>query len=123
MAYILPEYYTVLEEHIAEQNASFTVRLNTECAVYQGHFPEQPIAPGVCNIQMLTECVSRAVNQPLCLTHIRQCRFISLVTPQKTPFLDINIQWEKKEEHVSFTATLSCQKEGLMTMKASAKTV
>ncbi len=30
----------------------FEVELLQDCDVYEGHFPGEPIAPGVCNIRM-----------------------------------------------------------------------
>ena len=120
MAYILPEYYSVLEAHIADGEASFTVKLNPDCRVYRGHFPGEPIAPGVCNIQMLTECASKAVGKSLLLSKIRQCRFTALVTPKETPFLDIRLQWRKEADEISFTASAGCQTEVFITLKANA---
>ena len=70
----------------------FDVALHADCDVYRGHFPGEPVSPGVCNIQMLKECVERVVGQPLLLNYIQQCRLTTLVTPVKHPHVEVRIR-------------------------------
>ena len=60
-----------------------TVELNPDCEVYKGHFPGNPISPGVCNLQMLRECVEHYTNKNLLIKGIKQCRYSALITPLK----------------------------------------
>ena len=50
MAELLPNFYKVTHsEHINETDWVVQVMLNPQHAIYSGHFPQQPVVPGVCN--------------------------------------------------------------------------
>lgn len=69
----------------------FEIALNAACEVYKGHFSETPVSPGVCNIQMVKECVEEVVSKPLILNYIQQCRLTTLVTPQQHPAVEVRV--------------------------------
>ena len=49
MAELLPNFYKVTHsEHINETDWVVQVMLNPQHAIYNGHFPQQPVVPGVC---------------------------------------------------------------------------
>ena len=54
MAELLPNFYKVTHsEHINETDWVVQVMLNPQHAIYNGHFPQQPVVPGVCMLQMI----------------------------------------------------------------------
>ena len=60
------KFYKVLRAHKEnEQKAVYHVAILPDCNVYQGHFPGNPVCPGVCNIQTIKECASLLVGKEL----------------------------------------------------------
>lgn len=56
----------------------------TMCAdhpVYQGHFPGNPITPGVMTLKMIRECVEAIEKKPLHYATIKNCRFAAVIRP------------------------------------------
>lgn len=88
---LLPDYYTILNRRSEGDATVFEIALNAACEVYKGHFPEMPVSPGVCNIQMVKECVEEVVGKPLILNYIQQCRLTTLVTPQQHPTVEVRV--------------------------------
>ncbi|MBR6177179.1 MAG: beta-hydroxyacyl-ACP dehydratase [Bacteroidales bacterium] len=90
---LIKDFYYV-ENHTAESDGShvYTVKLNANHSVYQGHFPERHITPGVCNIQMIKECIEDATSKRLTFTAIDRCRLTAMVTPEGSPILNIKVQ-------------------------------
>lgn len=86
-------YYTIINQQVNEQDAVFTVSLNPDCPVYEGHFPGNPIAPGACNIEMVRQCASLAIGQEIRLTAIRVCKFTMLLRPGEPEQLCIQLHW------------------------------
>lgn len=70
--------YTIVKQN---QNAIY-LHLKKEHPVYQGHFPGNPITPGVLTLQMIRECVSNAIGKNLRYHTIKKCRFLGLVKPE-----------------------------------------
>ena len=80
---LIANYYTIIKsEQLDERTFLFRFTLNPEAEVYRGHFPDNPIAPGVCTLQMIKECLQNILDRDtLRLSPIRQCRFTRLLRP------------------------------------------
>lgn len=79
--------YSVLEEKVDGWNALFTVKLNTSSFIYQAHFPNEPITPGVCIIQMGEELMGRllatnGIKNTAKIEKIKNVKFLSVLSPQ-----------------------------------------
>jgi len=89
----LLNFYTVVRQQILSQDEwLYTIRLNPDCEVYKGHFPNQPVAPGVCQLQAVKECAEAALGRPLRITHLKQCKFLRIIIPSECPELDIYLR-------------------------------
>lgn len=91
-------YYVKKKESLEDGGFLYEVSLNTKHKVYQGHFPEKPITPGVCNIQMIKELAEDVLSKPLTLKTIDRCRLTAMVTPDGSPTLNVKIKVEDGEK-------------------------
>ena len=48
-----------------ENNYSFVVTILPGHSIYEGHFPEQPVVPGVCTLTIIRECISRILEKEI----------------------------------------------------------
>ena len=126
-------YYHILSSEITTDAGVFRVALNADCEVYQGHFPGEPISPGVCNIQMIKECAERCLGYAgdnlltagedsetpsILLSHIRQCRLTTLVTPQQHPEVEVRVAiLSRCEDTITFRGTIGKAEEVYMELK------
>ncbi|MCR5003798.1 MAG: hypothetical protein K5984_05445 [Bacteroidales bacterium] len=111
---LIDDFYEVVDRQDQEDGSVlFNVRLNPQCKVYEGHFPGEPIAPGVCNIEMMRECAELVAGKPLKLEEISLCRFLKLVTPSEVTQAQIKISLSPVLE-----AVLSSGGEDYVTLKA-----
>ena len=53
------KYYKVTDGKTDGPNGIFRIQLLPDSDVYRGHFPGNPVCPGVCNIEMIKECTAR----------------------------------------------------------------
>ena len=98
MTELFNNYYTITNQQTVGNVALFDVILLPECSVYEGHFPGKPVAPGVCNIQMIRELVERVTGKQLLLAYIDRCKFTHLITPQQHRELQIRIELSENPE-------------------------
>ncbi|MGN0187093.1 MAG: beta-hydroxyacyl-ACP dehydratase [Paludibacteraceae bacterium] len=90
---LVKNYYSITNQQSENDDITrFDVALHTDCDVYKGHFPGEPVSPGVCNIQMLKECAERVVGKPLLFNYIQQCRLTTLVTPVQHSNVEVRIR-------------------------------
>lgn len=71
--------------------------------VYQGHFPGNPITPGVMTLRMIRECVETMVNKPLHYAAIKNCRFAAVIRPNDKLLLNIDLQNDNNSVFVKAT--------------------
>lgn len=49
--------------------------------VYKGHFPAQPVVPGVFTLALIRECASAVTGRDMEYADIKECKFISALLP------------------------------------------
>lgn len=88
------DYFTILFSSRELNSAEFQVCLNESCRVYEGHFPDKPIAPGACSIEMIRRLASQVLNKEIRFTTIKQCKFSALLVPDENQILNVEMKWE-----------------------------
>ena len=80
---------------IKEENKSIEViiELNEQHKIFEGHFPGQPVLPGVCIMQMTREILESFLNKKLQLLKADDIRFSSMVNPTKNKELKFILQY------------------------------
>lgn len=117
---MINDYFTILRSEATDNlSGVVSIRLNAHSIVYEGHFPGEPVSPGVCNIEMIRECAEAVHGHALRINRIKQCRLTTLVTPlnHSTADVTINLQ-EQKPNTYRLTATLGKGEETYLTLKA-----
>lgn len=115
---LIKGYYTIANTRQENENVIFDVILNPDCKVYEGHFPGEPISPGVCNLQMIRECAEIVSGCPLVITNVVLCRFINLVTPLETPRVSVKIKLDKGESDYTLVSSVYNEEKEFISFKA-----
>lgn len=94
---LLNDFYRLIEQTESNGDWSFKVELNPNHAIYTGHFPNQPIVPGVCNLQIIRECSELVLKQKVRIVNISSCKYLTVVDPTKNKNLDIQLSLKASE--------------------------
>lgn len=84
-------------DDLGANNYEAHIRFNKEHEVFKGHFPGNPIVPGVCMMQIVKELTASVVKKKLLLKSSNNIKFMALINPFETPLLRINLCLEEKE--------------------------
>ncbi len=66
------------------ETRSFEIELLRDNVIYRSHFPEKPITPGVCIIQIATELLGKMLGGDMELQHVTNAKFLSIINPLET---------------------------------------
>lgn len=114
---VSPPLYTILSSESSDSTIwTIQIKLNPGHPVYQGHFPEHPVVPGVCLLQLIKECVEDIRQQKLQVTQVSSCKFLSAINPIETPHISVALTFKETEE-----GTLQLQAEGSVKKEAVKK--
>jgi 3-hydroxyacyl-[acyl-carrier-protein] dehydratase len=95
-------------EIISQSNIRFHVRLNKEHNIYKGHFPSNPIVPGVCMIQIIKELLTKHIGKNIFLKKADNIKFIHSINPQIVDTISVTIEYQKDDnEYVLCKAELN----------------
>lgn len=108
MITLLNDYFKIDSRTTNNDETLFCITLLPDYKAYAGHFPGNPISPGVCNIQMIKECAEQLAGKSFFLGYISQCRLSAVITPQITPQLQIHMQLSVTDDDIyKVRATIS----------------
>lgn len=95
---LLSDFYTIEKiENVAEGKYSAFVFLNREHAVFKGHFPGNPVLPGVCTMQIIKELTQEIVGHSLVLSSASNVKFMALINPDINPSLKMELEISEQE--------------------------
>ena len=119
---LIENYYKINDIIAGTEKTLFIISLKPDCNVYKGHFPGNPISPGVCNVQMIKECAELIVGKPLFMHNLQHCRLTTLITPLAYPQVEVTIFMEKKADVYQLKATIGKNEEIYLQLKAEFRT-
>jgi 3-hydroxyacyl-[acyl-carrier-protein] dehydratase len=86
--------------------AMAAITINASHKIFEGHFPGQPVLPGVCQLQIIKELLERATGKKLFLSEAGSCKFLQLVDPAKTNVLLITIDYSGNDTAITANAVI-----------------
>ncbi|WP_291909591.1 3-hydroxyacyl-ACP dehydratase [Chitinophaga sp. CB10] len=107
-------FYTITEQTQEGGQLNATIALNAEHPVFGGHFPEQPVVPGVCMMQTITEFVRTVANRKVMLQKANQMKFMNMIDPRQTPLVDVQVTCKEEDAALKVTAVLKREDKTFM---------
>lgn len=92
------------------------VHLNASHKIFEGHFPEMPVLPGVCMLQIIKDCAAAMAGKELRIDYIKNCKFVSVVNPRENDWLTVSLLLTDGN---NLQATLSAGENTALKLKAS----
>ncbi|MFN8308640.1 MAG: hypothetical protein U0T73_01635 [Chitinophagales bacterium] len=91
-------FYKLKSAQRTEQSIQAIITLQPHHAVFEGHFPERPVVPGVCQMQMAGEIFSSVIGERLQVQRVQSVKFPSPMEPVADREIAVQINFEKKED-------------------------
>lgn len=106
---LLQDFYKLQAlEQIDDQKYIACITLNKNHDIFKGHFPDHPVTPGVCMIQIIKELTESIVEKPLFMHRASNVKFMALINPEINPDLKLELdisgfgESEYKVKNVSY---------------------
>jgi 3-hydroxyacyl-[acyl-carrier-protein] dehydratase len=75
------DFYTITRKEDGETDFVYEIALNKGHFIYRAHFPDNPITPGVCIIQIAKELAEEILQTPLLLKVVKNVKFMQVINP------------------------------------------
>jgi 3-hydroxyacyl-[acyl-carrier-protein] dehydratase len=88
----LKDFYTLNNLTVNETLATANITINKNHEIFKGHFPGNPVTPGVCMMQIIKEIAEKVVGHKLMMTSSSNIKFMSIINPEVTPNLELLLE-------------------------------
>src|ERR1700709_205835 len=86
-------FYTIVSDIAEAERISTVLELNPEHEIFLGHFPGQPVVPGVCMMQIVKEMLEAATSRTLRLHTGLDLKFLSVIDPRVNSTIHAEINY------------------------------
>ena len=114
---LMNDFYTYRDAHKEDGSFSCQVMFNSGHDIFKGHFPGQPVVPGVCMMEMVKEFLQQVMGKKLWLRTAGNVKFLQLITPDVQPL--INISWKESEAGYNVSASFKNDASDLFKLNAN----
>jgi 3-hydroxyacyl-[acyl-carrier-protein] dehydratase len=81
--------------------------INVAHKIFEGHFPGQPVVPGVCIMQMVKEIMEKVLAKKTNLSSSSEIKFLAIINPVENNIISATLKYAIAEDgNVNVTATL-----------------
>lgn len=85
-------FYTLISQEGTEVLMEYSIQLNDKHLVFDGHFPGNPVVPGVCMLQIIIELASHTAGSTLQLQKATQVKYLNILNPCTYPKVNVKIE-------------------------------
>lgn len=90
---LLKDFYTINTiDKNDDHNFEIIIFINENHDIFTGHFPGNPIMPGVCMMQIIKELTEQITKSTLILKTLTNVKFMALINPFVTPELRLELE-------------------------------
>jgi 3-hydroxyacyl-[acyl-carrier-protein] dehydratase len=90
------------------------IKLREDHAIFKGHFPGQPVLPGVCMMEMITEITGEYLKKSFRISAGPMIKFLRMIDPKKNPLISLEIKYQSDHEKTATNGKIFFGQETFM---------
>ena len=94
---LLKELYKTTSFKYEDGIIQAAISVNKDHEIFNGHFPGNPVMPGVCMIQIIKELTEQALDVDLFMEKSSNIKFMALINPEINANLDLESKITQEE--------------------------
>ena len=117
---LLNDFFTIIDTESSGSEIWAALSINANHKIFEGHFPNQPVVPGVCMMQMVKEIVEEVIGKQTNLVNAAELKFLAVINPLENNLIQASIKYAA-DENGAINITASLFKDELMHFKCKAQ--
>ena len=104
---LLNNFFTITDTVSSATEIWAELIINAEHKIFEGHFPNQPVVPGVCMMQMVKEILEQVTGKQTNLFKAAEMKFLAVINPLENNLVHASIKYAADETGaINITASL-----------------
>ena len=115
--------YTIEAFQQEGQEVKAKIHLNKDHDIFNGHFPGNPVMPGVCMLQIIKELTEQATAKNLFLSVSSNIKFMAIINPEINPTLSLTISITETDDEIKIKNISSFEETIALKLSATFKII
>lgn len=111
-------FYTISSIENTESEVIAVVSIDAKHAIFEGHFPENPITPGVVQLEMIKELLAERYKRKMELVSMSNCKFLTILNPNDVDEVTIKLTIKEEDNLIKVSASIVAQEVNYLKMAA-----
>ena len=94
---LLNDFFTINDKVSSASEIWAELIIQADHKIFEGHFPNQPVVPGVCMMQMIKEVVEEVLGKETNLVKAAELKFLAVINPQENNLVHASIKMATDE--------------------------
>jgi 3-hydroxyacyl-[acyl-carrier-protein] dehydratase len=90
-------FFTINHIRQDENSVKASLELNPGHKIFEGHFPQTPVVPGVCMMQMVKEVFEDVADRETRIVSAAHMKFLTVINPQQTKMIQLDMKFTARE--------------------------
>ena len=90
---LLGNFFTISNIEITGFDVKATLLINAAHKIFDGHFPGQPVVPGVCMMQMVKEILEQVTEKKTDLIKSSEMKFLAIINPSQNNNISTTLKY------------------------------
>jgi 3-hydroxyacyl-[acyl-carrier-protein] dehydratase len=90
---LLNDFFIIQELSQTTDSAKAMIAIDPAHAIFTGHFPGQPVVPGVCMMQIVKEIIEAVTGKRINMGTVQEMKFLALIDPLKNNLIEVELKF------------------------------
>jgi 3-hydroxyacyl-[acyl-carrier-protein] dehydratase len=117
---LLNDFFHINDTRSSETEIWAEIFINADHPIFGGHFPHQPVVPGVCQLQMIKEIAEQVTGKVTNIREAADLKFLAVIDPRRNNLVNTSIALNETEAGL-INITASIFKDELVHFKCKMK--
>lgn len=99
------DFFTISNLTTSGADVNAELIINADHKIFDGHFPGQPVVPGVCMMQIVKEMLEQVTERKTNLVKAHEMKFLAILDPTRNNIISATLKYTVAENAVAVTAT------------------
>ena len=91
--------YKILKKREEQDSIIYNIRILKNHPIFEGHFPKNPVTPGVVQMEIIKELVKECSKENIELISVSNCKFLAILNPEKNELINVILKINTLEKN------------------------
>lgn len=97
-------FYTITKTKVEDNQLEVKLNINANHEIFEGHFPGNPITPGVVQLEILKELLSIYAGKTVQMQVVSNCKYLTIMNPENCGEITVKVGIQNNEGALKINA-------------------